>query len=272
MKLPSRQSGFTIVELAIIVPILVVVVLVLFDALFYLIRNSHIDQAKINTTYEAQNALNVMESDAVFATTFLYTTDTDVVDAYKPTTNGGAWSYIGDSLESDERVLIMRVYNTSANPLSSSRKPSFLSEEGCTPSTIYFNDVARYNLIYFVKDNNLYRRYALNPSQTTCESIYQKQSCPSLESLGLPSRDSSCQADDELVAKNVTRFEVQYYPSKNSSTPIDVYDPLADPEAVTAAAAVEVSLTITQKAYGNDISSSSSMRIAKINAPIEEEE
>lgn len=266
----QKSQGFTIVELAVIVPILVVAVLVLFNSIFFLVRSSSIDQATINITYDAQNALGIIENDAVLTSTFLPTTGPTITDAYKPATNSNQWSYIGDSQTSANRVLILKAYNTSGHPMSTTRQPSFLSALGCDAANIYSNDVLQYNLIYFVSNGNLYRRHALDTTQATCAPIYQKQSCPSLETLGTGSRDISCQADDELVAANVTAFTITYYPSKTSTTPIDVYALGQDPESVTAAAAVDISITIAKQAYGKTVSHTSSLRIAKINAPLGE--
>lgn len=273
--MPSRQDhsqkGFTIVELAIVVPILIVTVIVLFESLFSLVRSSALNRTAIDITYETQNALSAIENDTILTNTFLPTTDSAVTDPYKPTTHSGQWSYLGNEAGDPNRVLILRVYNTTGNPLSVDRKPAFLTDEGCDPSTIYFNEVLQYNLIYFVQNGTLYRRHALDTTKSTCETPYQKQSCPSLATLGLPSRHTACAADDEVVARNVREFSVQYYPSKNSTTPIAVYEPSADPDAVTAAAAVDVSLTLARPTYGQDVSNSSSIRIAKVNAPITEE-
>lgn len=265
----QHSAGFTIVELAIIVPILIVSVLVLFESMFYLVRVAAINRTQTALIYENQNALNIIEADAVLTTTFLPTTDTNVTDVYKPTSNAGQWSYLGDTQDSATRVLILRAFNTTTNPLSADRVPSFLSALGCDTDDIYSNDILQYNIIYFVKDGNLYRRRALDTSQATCETPYQKQSCPSLETLGLPTRDTSCAADDELIATDVTAFSVQYYQTKNSSTPMDVYNVLADPDTVSVAAAVDVSLTLARDAYHQNTVYTSSIRIARLNAPVD---
>ena len=86
-----------------------------------------------------------------------------------------------------------------------------------------YNSVLSYNTIYFVKNKNLYRRIALNPSTTTCETYYQKQSCPSLDDLGGAGQDASCKADDELVATGVTNFSVDYYATPSSTSSLNVY-------------------------------------------------
>jgi len=265
----AYSDGFTLVEIGIIVPILIIIAITLFNSLFAMLRSSATQKVDITITYDTQKALAALETDATLTSVFLPTTDASITDTYKPATNGGTWSYLGGSLSSPTRALIMRVYNTSTNPYSASRKPSYLSALGCGLSTLYFNSILQYNLIYFVSNGNLYRRVALDTTQATCDPVYQKQSCPSLDTLGTPSRDASCSADDELVAKNVTGFAVNYFSSQISAVPLSIYSSGADPNLVTTAAAIEVTVTATRKTYGQDITGSSTIRISRINKVME---
>lgn len=272
----SKSAGFTLIEIGIIVPILIVTVLILFDALFAMIRTSTVERGKIDLTYDAQNAITNIESDAVLASMYLPTVDTNVTaDPYPPTANSGAWSYLGDSTTS--RVLIVRLFSTTTNPLSSDRQPAFIGNPAgaeCNTTNIYFNDVQQYNAIYFLKNGNLYRRRLIDKTTNLCDpGQYQKLSCPSQEDLaaqGLGSRNATCQADDELLASDVTNFSVQYYASKLGDTPLDVYAVSADPNLVTTAADAEVSLTISRTISGETITKTSTLRMSKLNAKIEE--
>mgnify|MGYP001407092577 CR=1 FL=1 len=271
-----KSAGFTLVEIGIIVPILIVTVLILFDALFAMIRASSVERGKIDLAYDAQNAITNIESDAVLASMYLPAVDTGITaDPYKPSSNGGSWSYLGDSAAS--RVLIVRLFSTTANPLSSDRQPAFIGNPAgaeCNATNIYFNDVQQYNAIYFLKNGNLYRRKVIDKTTSLCNpGQYQKFSCPSQEDLtaqGLGTRNATCQADDELLASNVTNFTVQYYGSKLGNTPLDVYAGGADPNLVTTAADAEISMTLSRTVSGETISKTSSLRMSKLNAKIEE--
>jgi type II secretory pathway pseudopilin PulG len=261
----SYDDGFTLVEVGIIMPMLIVIVIGLFGVLFAMIHSSAIEKVNIAITYDAQKVLTAFEGDASLTSAFLPTSDTTVADPYKPTTNGNQWSYLGDATTSATRVLMMRVYNTSTNPYSTTRTPSYLSALGCTESTIYLNSVLQYDVIYFVSGSNLYRRTDIDTTQATCLTPYQKQSCPSLDTLGLSSRDAACVVDDELIAKDVTAFSVDYFASDSETVPLDVYSTGADPDLVTTATTVVITTTITRKAYGDNLTGSSTIRVSRLN-------
>ncbi len=272
-----KDAGFTIIEIGIIVPILIVTVLILFDALFAMIRMSDVEGGKIDLTYNAQNAINNIESDIVLASLFLPSIDSNLTtDPYPPAANGGTWSYLGDS--STSRILIARLYSTTKNPLNSTRQPSFIgtpSTTECNSSNIYLNDAQQYDTVYFVKNGNLFRRRIIDTATSLCEGQYQKFSCPSqadLTAQGLGSRNGLCQADDELLASNVSSFTVTYYGTKLTSTPLEVYASGADPDLVSSAADAEVSLTLSNKVSGTDISYTAKLRMSKLNAKIGEDD
>lgn len=273
----NKSAGFTLIEIGIIVPILIVMVLIIFDALMSMIRASTLETARINVTYDRQIAMGNIESDLVLASVYLPTTDTIYPDPYDPT---GGWSYEGSGQNS--RVLIARMYSTTLNPLDPNRRPSFQNDNepsnaACTPSNLFSNPVQEYNVIYFVNDGNLFRRKIIDTTAALCSpGQYQKLSCPSQEDLtaqGLGVRDTSCSADDELIASGVSAFNIQYYGSKNSNTPLSVYSgdtPQNRAELVTTAADAEITLTLSKTVGGNTVSSSSTLRFSKLNAPIEE--
>lgn len=270
----SKSAGYTIIEIGIIVPILIVTVLILFDALFAMIRTSTVERGEIDLVYDVQSAITHIESDAVLSSLYLPTVDAGLTtDPYLPSSNGGLWSYRGDS--STTRVLIARLYNTTKNPLDSDRQPVFKGNPAgseCNATNIYFNDVQQYNIIYFVKDGTLFRRKLIDKTTSLCDpGQYQKLSCPSQDDLtaqGLGARSATCGADDEILARDVTGFTVQYYDTKTSNTPLDVYAVGADPNLVTVASDAEITLTLGRKSSGETITTVSTLRMSKLNAKI----
>lgn len=260
----NRAAGFTLIEIGVIVPLLITSLLVVFSALYVLLKSSSIESTSLNNVYDTQEALSTIERDATLTSQFLPTTETGITDAYKPTTNGNTWQYYGDSLGSSTRVLILRSYATIDNPQAASRRPAYINNLGCDPSTLYYNSVQSYNTIYFVNNKKLYRRITTNPTQSTCETPYQKQSCPTIEDLG-GSRDISCKADDELIATDVSSFSVMYYATPTSTSSLDVYGDTTSGSLVSTAATVKISITITRTAYGTPVTYTASTTISKQN-------
>lgn len=259
----SKERGFTLIEVGIVAPILMVTVLGLVSTLYFALRIGATSRIEANSTYDIQEALSIMEKDVSLASQFLDMSDTNITDAYPPSSNGGKWSYLGQG--STQRALLLRSYATTSNPDSNNRQPVFVNQVGCTTDRIYYNDVVDYNTFYFILNNNLYRRRALNPSLVTCTTPYQLQSCPSLETLGTPSRNPSCQSDDELILGGVSNFSLSYYGSGDMTTPLDAYDTTTGATLVQSAAAVRVSITTNRKAMGKPTSVTSNLLMSRIN-------
>lgn len=262
--LKKLSKGFTLVELAISVPILMLTAIFLFNIIWSTVNESNYEHVRLTMVHDKQFAMTMIESDIALASRYLAGLDAGLTDPYPPTSNGGAWSYKGDS--STSRTLLLRAYSTTANPLSASRQPVFIgSGASCDDATIYFNTVQRYTIIYFVKNGNLYRRRVVNNVTATCEPHqYQKTSCPSTEDLGT-NQHADCGADDELILHNVSNFTISYYPLKTSTVASDVYATGASTTLVTTATDVEITLGVSKNASGKPITSQSTLRISKLN-------
>lgn len=257
----NNCGGFTLVEVGIVVPMLIVMLLGLTSTLYMALRANVTQQVQTTSAYDIQEGLSIVERDVALASQFLDTTDSTAIEAYPPTANGGKWSYVGDG--ATQRALILRLYATTTNPDSNDRQPVFINQVGCSTDRIYYNDAADYNTIYFLLNNNLYRRRVLKTTASTCSVPYQQQSCPSLETLKSGSRDSSCQSDDELIISGVSSFTVDYYGV--GSDLLDAYDETTGVTTMQNAASIDVIITTTRKAMGKDTKITSSLRMQKLN-------
>jgi len=258
-----KSHGFTLIEVMLVVSIMLVAVMLLFNVMWSMINDGTAQREQLVLTYDRQTAMNIIESDIALASRFLPALDSGLTDPYLPTSNGGVWSYKGDSATG--RYLLLRSYSTTQNPLSSTREPVFIDGGGnCNTSDKYFNADQRYNTIYFVKNGNLYRRRIVDTATATCDPQYQKTSCPSAVDLGA-AQSSSCGADDELLVGNVTNFSIDYYASRSSNTKLDVYATGALPSLVTTALDAEVTLVVSKQAGGKTVTSQSTLRISKLN-------
>ena len=255
-------AGFTLIEVAIVVPILALTVLSLLGALTAIIRTSAMSRSQINITYDLQTALDTIEDDVLLTSLLLPTIDSaaggviTVSDPYKPTSNGGTWSYLGDT--SATRTLILRRYATTTNSNASARQAVYLNANGCGPTTIYTNEALSVNIVYFVKNNNLYRRTLTDTSKSTCSTQYQKQSCP------VGSIDIKCKADDEMILANVTNFNITYLTDSRSDTAYDAYS-VGNSGLVSTASTIKIDITASAGLGSQAVTSTSSIRITKLN-------
>ena len=259
----NPKEGFTIIEILVTMVIVSVCAFFLFTTLYDMLSSSSFENERLKAMHDRQSALATIESDALLASRFLSTLDTNLSDTYPPTSNGGIWLYKGESATS--RYLLLRAYSTTGNPLSNSRQPVFIgSGTNCDADHIYFNTVQRYNIVYFVKDGDLYRRRIADTATPTCSVQYQKTSCPALMNPDA-SHTAPCSADDEKLLTNVSNFSVQYYDTKTSSTALNVYDSGADPSLVTTAVDIEVTLGVSERVSGKTFTTQSTLRMTKLN-------
>lgn len=261
------DSGMTVVEIAV-----VIVIIGLLFPLFGLILNMYQDAFKADDKAKMQSqtmqALWYMDDHVRLSNTFMATVPAPYSDAYGPhnsgTVDAEAWSYKGDSATS--RVLITRGFATSVNALNTGRQPVFVNTPEFNCSTqMYYQPQLNYMTIYFVRESTLYRRVLTDTSTALCPGNVQsqRQSCPPEIAVG--SRHASCQANDEVLATNVTSFTLEYFQivSDGTSTPVDPGFTSTDPDIL--AGADYVNATITTSVKNGTITNSVTQRLTKVN-------
>lgn len=290
---PNRKKsarGFTVIELLIAIILSGVVVTVFISTLITMVRTATVQKIQLELSQKDQIALNTIERDIrmakAFDTTPAYST---FIDKYGPTNTdqgwNGTWSYKGT--DADHRVLILRESATTTNPLRASRTPVYVNGRitsayavqdttlNCTAydaSTaptggLSYNPTLPYYLIYFVRDNTLYRRTLTDTTTTLCngQQQYEKQSCPEVDATP----DTTCQAYDELIATNVGSFTVAYntidYTGGTTTiTDINAYSQSAS-DIFTEVSNAVVTLKLQKTAYGSARSATLSVRVSRVN-------
>ena len=259
----SKRAGFTIVEMIVVTTVMLLCAFFVYNVLWSMYVTSTADREQLNMIHDRQSAMAIIEGDISLTSRYLSGLESGLTDPYPPTSNGGTWSYKGDS--SSSRFLILRGYSTTINPLANNTQPVFIgSGANCVDDATYFNAVQHYDTIYFVKNTNLYRRRVVDTTTATCTAQYQKTSCPSAVDLGA-AQNSACQADDELILKNVSLFTVNYYAQKTDTTALSVYADGADPSLVTTAIDAEITIGTSKRASGTTVSSQFTLRLSKLN-------
>lgn len=242
MKQLNKQRGFTLVELLVISPIILVTaigaVTFLFNQYGALVRQN----GELNLQLEAQNILFGLQDDLWYANQFTNTKNDNLEDAYEP--QPGGWMH-----NTTPPTLIISTAALTTNRRDPNRQPVYINESTCTPPDgDGANSVLYNNVIYFVSSTNLYKRtLSAPPELPTCGTSYYKQSCPAENS------SASCRADI-LLSTHVETFAVIYYDDDNAIT--------LNPEE---AESVKVDIDLKDKAFAEDIFASSSMRLRKLN-------
>lgn len=239
MKRP--ESGFTLIEVLIMSPIIMVTIVLLMSYLFSQYGQLTQQGALINLQTEAQNIIFSMQDDLFFAHSFESDMNTNLVDTYKPT---GGWKS-----NTTPPTLIISDIALTTNRRNANRKPVYINTLGCTPqSTLEQNDELIENTVYFVSGSKLYKRIITAPSTLSiCGTPYQKQTCPSTNTT------PTCPAD-RLITDKLYSFGVTYYDTDNNTT--------TTPEA---AEKVKIDLKLSDRAFAEDIYATSSITLKKLN-------
>jgi type II secretory pathway pseudopilin PulG len=256
MEKLKEQAGFTIIEVVVIAPMILLTMSAVVASMITMINTQSSSRAKMDIIQSQQTALSTIETDATLASQFLHAIDSSFSDAYGPDSAGSSWT-IGSSSSSTQN-LIMRAYATDTSPKDPTKTAVYIDDMGCSSPDIYANPALTTNIIYFVRDNTLYRRVLTDTSKSTCAAQFQRQSCPP----DIASPVASCKAKDSALLAGVSSFKIDYFAGPNDSTSLNAY---SSNDLVETATTVNITITNTRVSSGETISRSTSMRISKLN-------
>jgi hypothetical protein len=240
--LRNRNSeGFTLVELLVISPIILVTVMAGVTFLFNEYGRVLKQDGQLNLQLEAQDILFGLQDDLWYANQFASDMNSNLSDTYAP---AGGWKS-----NTTPPTLIVSLPALTTNQRNPNRQPVYINESTCSPPDGNGVNSALYNnVIYFVNGTNLYKRTLTAPSSlAVCNTPYDKQTCPAANAT------STCHAD-VLLSDHIYSFAVTYYDTGNS--------PTTTPEN---AESVQVDIKLYDKAFAEDVYSTSSIRLRKLN-------
>ncbi|HTE57223.1 MAG TPA: prepilin-type N-terminal cleavage/methylation domain-containing protein [Verrucomicrobiae bacterium] len=234
------EKGFTLVEVLIISPIMIITVVMTMSFLFNQYGQLTQQGAQVNLNVDSQNITFSMQDDIFYANAFKQGLNSGLVDGHQP---GGGWTY-----NSTPATLIVSAPALTGNRRAANRQPVYINTEGCDASVIEDNSPLYNNIIYFVSGTNLYKRTVSAPSSmATCGTSFQRQSCPQAQS------SSSCPAD-RLLTDKLQSMTLTYYDTSNIV--------VTNPET---AEKIQITLTLKDRAFAEDITATSSITLRKLN-------
>jgi hypothetical protein len=253
-SLVKYSRGFTLVEVLVISPIVILFIGTFIALIVNLTGESLQLRTKNVAAYDVQTALDDIESSVNQATNFLVNT-TGVT--YSPQGKDNGTAAFTNELAGSADTLIIRSAATTAGPFSASREVIFT---GTGASCNTKNAVYTYISVFFLYDESngtksLYKRTIL-PQIPACAPAWQRSSC---NAAVMASNTAICKAQDEKLLDNVSDLEVEYYENASAT------DPLADNQAATSTS-VSVKITTATQAAGKSIDYESSTRATSANA------
>lgn len=246
------SSGFTLVEMLVIAPIALIVIAGLVAAMVAMTGNALVTNARSSTAYNIQDALSRIDQDARIAVNFL--------NSYTPLRapqgdGGGTTPFTVGSGD-----LMMTQQATTQSPYNATRDVVYYRNKpyACdSASGVAANERLYLRVIYFVKDQTLWRRTIVAPStltlntvNTVCSLPWQRDSCP----LGSTLNGAPCDHYDERLLDNVSAFSTQYYTPGGALTGDQA-----------AADTILVTIATSQTAAGTTIYQTSKLRSSRTN-------
>jgi len=255
----SRSRGFTLIEVLIIAPIVVLAISGFVALMITMVGNILQAREQNALVYETQDALDRIEQDARLTTQFLTTS------GGQPSPQGSNNGATGTAAFTATAggAIILSSLATTKNPADTTRELVYYTNQpyACSAQKTY-NKVFLIKIIYFINAGSLWRRTIVPPYNTTtpvnadtvCDAPWQRNTCSPGMSGGV------CQTNDSEVMKNISSLNIDYYSSPSSDTSIGAGN-------ATAASSIAVNIQGLRTVAGRTATSNGTMRATKLNLP-----
>lgn len=270
-----RQTGFTLVEMLVVAPIVILAIGAFLTVIISMTGEVISSRASNTLTFNVQDALTRIEEDTKLSAGFLATNTVSLTAGNGQGYNNDATNFTNVGGTSGTS-LILNMVATTGNPLSTSSQYIFLKDQPNPCASAQNNIPLTYNVVYFVKDNSLWRRVIM-PSQyadTTnyaCAATWQQPSC---NPTWLASQGGSpfCRTNDVRLVDGVSAsdFSVSYFTGAGvtgaNTVASDAGASIADRTvALNASTTVDVTINANQLAAGRDINQTASIRSSRLD-------
>ncbi|MDB5161771.1 MAG: hypothetical protein JWM52_279 [Candidatus Saccharibacteria bacterium] len=260
----KSQKGFTLIEILVISPIVILAIGAFLTVIISVTGEVLASRGSNALAYNVQDAMNRIEQDVKLSSAFLAKNNITITIPQGSDDGTADFTNVGGA---NGPVLILSEPVTNANPLTLGTKVVYLSNmpNGCGGSQEQNNVVMTMNVIYFVKNNTLYRRTVMPPSYNTigCSTPWQRPSCTTPSGF--------CVTNDVKLVDGVSAgsFFVQYFTSANSTIPNSVASDTASSvdarnAALFSTPTVAVSVNASQTVAGRTLDRSATLRATRL--------
>ena len=264
----NRYSGFTLVEMMIVAPMLILIIGTIIVSIVTLTGESLAEGGRAQLINDVQDSLDRIEVDVQSSGAYLSTNNFDLTSPQG--LNDATQKFVSISATGNDSI-ILNSFFTSANPSLSSRSLVYLPNTpfACGDASLGQNQAMTMNIVYFVKNSALWRR-------TVATSTYASKTCPGVTTWQQPNcaealmstNTSLCKAQDELLLTGVepSDFKVDYYLSASDTTPeasAEVSDPDTRQVAIDKTSTLQVTLKGSKSIAGRDIAQQGTIRVTR---------
>lgn len=266
----TAEKGFTLIEMLVIAPIVILAIGAFLTVIISMTGEVIASRGSNELAYNIQDALNRIEQDVKMSNTALARNNITL-------TAGEAQGYNNDATNftnvggTSGTSLILSAPVTNGNPLTATSGIVYLTDKpnSCSSTSVRENTPMTMNIVYFVKDNTLWRRVIMPSNYATpgigCSSPWQLPSCA-------PGYTASfCKTEDtKLVSGTSVSLFIQYFSDASGTVPNTTAtntgaSVTARNSALFSSATVSVSIGVTQSIAGRDIERSATLRASRLD-------
>lgn len=263
-----KHSGFTLVEMMIVAPMLILIIGAIIVSIVTLTGESLAEGGRAQLINDVQDSLDRIENDVQSSGAYLSTNNFDLTSPQG--FNDATQKFVSISATGNDSI-ILNSFFTSANPSLSSRSLVYLPNTpfACGDASLGQNQAMTMNIVYFVKNSALWRR-------TVATSTYASKTCPGVTAWQQPNcaealmstNPSLCKAQDELLLTGVepSDFKVDYYLSASDTIPeasAEVPDPDTRQTAIDKTSTLQITLKGSRSIAGRDITQQGTIRVTR---------
>lgn len=252
----NRSSGFTIVEMLVVAPMIVLLLTGLIAIMINMVGDILLSNERGRLVATSQDALDRIEADVRLTSKFAVTTGT--VSSPQGSNNSTA------AFTNSSQRLVLAAFMTTNNPVDRANPVSLVykanAPHSCTdpdPLKSYtYNEPFLGYIVYFVEGDSLWRRTIVPTGIATCGTAWQRNSCEaSLVGQG------SCVTRDERILTNLDSFNIGYFVRPSDDATVSIAN-------APVARTVEITIDTRNTVAGTPMVHSVSARATRLNTPI----
>lgn len=268
-KYTKSSKAFTVIELLIIAPIVVLFIGAFISVIVGMTGEVLTNKSANILIYGIQDTLSRIDNDIKSSNSFLATNSVSITSPQGYDDATSTFTNVG----SNGNILILNSVATSTNPLSTSSGYIYLANKpnSCASGIVDQNKSMPKNIVYFVKNNSLWRRTIMPSDYNTagCAIPWEQPTCT-------PGYTATfCKTQDTKLLDNVDPedFIINYYASESSQIADPISIDTASSNSVRNASLVKmntavISLNIDKTAAGRAINRSESTRSTRIDTNV----
>jgi type II secretory pathway pseudopilin PulG len=264
----NKSKGFTLVEIAVVAPVLILMIGVIIVSIVTLTGQSVIESSKGQLINDVQDALDRIDADVQASGAYMSTNN--ITPVTPQGLNDDSQKFVSVS-STGVSTIILNSFVTTNNPYTASRNLVYLPNApfACNDSNLVQNQVMTMNTVYFVKDSTLWRRLIApnNYASKICSgnTIWQQPTCAETK---ISVNTTMCKVQDEKILSGIDPldFSVGYYLSANDTTVTpgaDDADSDARQVAIDKSSTMQITIRGKRQIAGQDITQQASIRVSR---------